>query len=100
MTASAVSLKCQENNNMWLTQTTWEILHKMKNKTRNIYNNNKLQTFLIWRKKQQTSGVILYKKHKDKNKNIYINATTVTISSYEYFCSLVKILEKQSPQMF
>lgn len=50
--------------------------------------------------KQQTSGVILYKKHKDKNKNIYINATTVTISSYEYFCSLVKILEKQSPQMF
>lgn len=46
MTASAVSLKCQENNNMWLTQTTGEILHKMKNKTRNIYN-NKLQTFLI-----------------------------------------------------
>lgn len=61
MTASAVSLKCQENNNMWLTQTTGKILPKMKNKTRNIYN-NKLQTFLIWRKKQQTSGVILYKK--------------------------------------
>lgn len=71
MTASAVSLKCQENNNMWLTQTTGEILYKMKNKTRNIYNNNKLQTFLIWRKKQQTSGVILYKKRKEKNKNIY-----------------------------